>query len=142
MTMAAISDIRQLLIPNWIPVLLSLVFVASWVAGHDEHIWTRLIASLVLGTMLTVAFAAGQCGGGDVKLCTALALFIHPNDWGILLLGVSVGVLLVVSLRFVLGQLSYVFPRARLWPLFRGEGGLPPAPALLFGVLILIITVR
>ena len=75
---AAISDIRGYVIPNWISVAILLLFVA-----HLPVYWPPVIALMtdtataafifVIGLFL---FARGLFGGGDVKLLSALTLWV------------------------------------------------------------------
>ena len=71
---AAVSDLRRYLIPNWIPAAIALLWcVWALVVPVDP------VASLIVGVGVfaagTVLFAFRAFGGGDVKLLAAVALW-------------------------------------------------------------------
>ncbi len=84
---AAYTDLRTGLIPNW----LTLGGIAGGVLGHlaqglyaeDWHAGSYAFAASVLGIVLCslgpcVLFVKGGMGGGDVKLFAALGALCHP----------------------------------------------------------------
>ena len=76
---AAISDLRTRLIHNWLTFGIAAAAPAFWWAS-GLSLWPGVGAQLALGlaafAVLTGLFAAGAMGGGDVKLLTALALWL------------------------------------------------------------------
>ena len=76
---AAISDLRTRLIHNWLTVGIAAAAPAFWWAS-GLSLWPGVAAQLALGVaafaVLAGLFAAGAMGGGDVKLLTALALWL------------------------------------------------------------------
>jgi prepilin peptidase CpaA len=77
---AAITDLRHRRIDNWLTGAIALGAPLFWLAsglGWAEAGWQLLVA---LATFAVCAglFALRQMGGGDVKLLTALALWIAP----------------------------------------------------------------
>jgi prepilin peptidase CpaA len=77
---AIISDFRNLLIPNWIPVTLTACFalfaaISLTGAAVLTHIW---VALLIFALMLAF-FILRWVAGGDVKLLTAVALWVGPE---------------------------------------------------------------
>ena len=76
---AAISDLRTRLIHNWLTFGIAAAAPAFWWAS-GLSLWPGVGAQLALGltafAVLAGLFAAGAMGGGDVKLLTALALWL------------------------------------------------------------------
>ena len=78
---AAASDLRTRTIGNWLTGAIALAAPLFWWAsgltlwpGVAEQLGVALAAFAVLAAL----FAFGAMGGGDVKLLTALALWIEP----------------------------------------------------------------
>lgn len=78
---AAVTDLREMKIPNWI----SLVLVAGFlIAAPLMHLslasfgWHLLAAAIVFGVCFGL-FAINVMGGGDAKLLTAAALWFGFN---------------------------------------------------------------
>ena len=80
MCYAAVSDFRELLIPNWIMVTLVAAFppFALLYLGPMDFLWHVLVASVVLA-LTTAFFVANWIGGGDVKLMAGAALWTGPR---------------------------------------------------------------
>ena len=81
MTMAAVEDLRRLIIPNLVPAGLCLlwpVYLATTPAGLAAALAAAGCAAAVLlaGALL---FSRGLIGGGDVKLLAAAALWAGPT---------------------------------------------------------------
>lgn len=77
---AAITDIRSRRIDNWLTGGIAAAAPLFWLAagmGWVDIGWQVGLA-LVTFAVLAGLFAIGQMGGGDVKLLTALALWIAP----------------------------------------------------------------
>ena len=76
---AAISDLRTRLIHNWLTFGIALAAPAFWWAS-GLSLWPGVAGQIGLGlaafAVLAGLFAAGAMGGGDVKLLTALALWL------------------------------------------------------------------
>lgn len=78
---AAFSDIRTRRIANWLNAAIALSAPLFWWATHlslTDVAWQVGIAGVVFAA-LAIMFAMRWMGGGDVKLLTALALFL-PKD--------------------------------------------------------------
>lgn len=78
MVAAASGDVLTLRIPNWLTVLIAVLFVpAAMVAGMS---WPAIGLHLLAGFLLLIAgfglFSAGIFGGGDAKLLAAAATWI------------------------------------------------------------------
>src|SRR5688500_12052284 len=78
---AAVTDLRSRQIGNWLNGGIALAAPLFWWA-NGLALWpdVALQLSVALGTFAVLAalFAIKAMGGGDVKLLTALALWIEP----------------------------------------------------------------
>jgi prepilin peptidase CpaA len=77
---AIITDFKTLLIPNWI----SLALIAAFIPFAILHVPLDAILGhlLAMGVVLVLSvcfFVAGWMGGGDVKLMSAIALWMGPD---------------------------------------------------------------
>jgi prepilin peptidase CpaA len=78
---AVVSDFRQLLIPNWIPVSLVAAFALYAALKLDSlTILHHLGIAGVVFLLMVGFFAAGWIAGGDVKLLTAVMLWMGPGQ--------------------------------------------------------------
>lgn len=87
---AAISDIRQLRIPNLIPMLMVACFALQAAFDGVQGIGGHLVGMLVMLALLVPLFAINALGGGDVKLLAAAALWLGIADLPLLLVCVAV----------------------------------------------------
>ncbi len=98
---AAFTDIRRRQIDNWLNAAIAagapLYWWASGLALWPDVAWQLGMAAATL-VVLAILFALRAMGGGDVKLLTALALWIQPLWFMRLLIGMSLigGVLTLV----------------------------------------------
>lgn len=98
---AAFTDLRSRTISNKLTAAIALCAPLFWLVQPDfswiDVAWQLGVASLTL-LILAGFFAAGWMGGGDVKLLTALALWVRPADFGALVIYMAVigGVLTLV----------------------------------------------
>lgn len=98
---AAVTDLRHRTIANWLNAAIALAAPLFWWAS-GLALWPD--AALQVGVaagafaILAALFAIGAMGGGDVKLLTALALWIPPMLFVQLLLIMAIvgGVLTIV----------------------------------------------
>lgn len=78
---AAFSDLRERTIANWLNAAIALGAPLFWWAT-GLALWPDVALQLGIAaaafTLLAGLFALGAMGGGDVKLLTALALWIPP----------------------------------------------------------------
>lgn len=78
---AAFTDIRRRQIDNWLNAAIAASAPLYWWAS-DLSLWPdvawQLGAAVITFAVLAVLFALRAMGGGDVKLLTALALWIQP----------------------------------------------------------------
>ncbi len=101
---AAFTDIRRRQIDNWLNAAIAASAPLYWWASlpSDQSLWS--VVALQVGVaavtliILAVLFALRAMGGGDVKLLTALALWIDPTNFVTLLIWMALlgGVLTLV----------------------------------------------
>lgn len=76
---AAFTDVRRRQIDNWLNAAIALLAPAYW-AAQGLHLWPdvalQLGVALAAFVVLAGLFALRMMGGGDVKLLTALALWL------------------------------------------------------------------
>ena len=93
---AGVEDARKREIANWKNAAIALLALPWWVA-NGLTIWPDM--AMQIGVALLVfaffagAFALGQMGGGDVKLISALALWlpVQPLIWMLILMSLIGG---------------------------------------------------
>jgi prepilin peptidase CpaA len=109
-----LSDARNLMIPNWVPFLLIITFFAySLSFWPDIDLLPRLATSALVFLLGFVVYNLNWFGGGDLKLLTAVSLWIGPDHiiaFSLLMAGLgSLLGLLLLTLRWavkVRGALS------------------------------------
>lgn len=101
LVIAASTDIRRRQIDNWLNAAIAALAPLYWWAS-GLALWPDIAAQLGVATatlvILAGLFAIRAMGGGDVKLLTALALWIEPLWFLRLLIGMALvgGVLTLV----------------------------------------------
>ena len=90
---AAVTDIRRRQIDNWLNAAIALGAPLFWVATglSLEAIGWQLGIALSSLAVFAGLFAIGWMGGGDVKLLTALALWIQPYWFAQLVVVMAIG---------------------------------------------------
>jgi prepilin peptidase CpaA len=120
---AAVTDLRHRTISNWLSGGIALAAPLFWWASGlplwPDIAWQLGIAAAAFG-VLAGLFALGQMGGGDVKLLTALALWIAPLPF----------LRLVIVMALVGGVLTLI---SGAWNLMRRQRGKIAVP---YGVAI------
>lgn len=99
---AAFTDIRRRQIDNWLNAIIVLVApLYWWASGLDLWPGVALQLGVAIGAFAILAglFALKMMGGGDVKLLTALALWIPPMPF----------LQLLIVMALVGGLLTIVF---------------------------------
>lgn len=101
---AAFTDIRRRQIDNWLNLVIALGAPAFW-WSQGYALWPDIALQLVIAVGAFAVFAAlfafKVMGGGDVKLLTALALWIPFFEYMQLLLIMSItGGVLTIALVF------------------------------------------
>jgi prepilin peptidase CpaA len=142
---AAVTDLRRREIDNWLNAAIALGAPLFWLASGQGwlDVGFHLAIALVIFGVCVALFAFGAMGGGDVKLLTALALWIDPVSFVKLLVLMSVlgGLLTLVCAvehfaRKRQGRIAVPYgiaiSCAGLWVIF-SEYMPGAAPALLLG---------
>ncbi|KRA84319.1 prepilin peptidase [Altererythrobacter sp. Root672] len=108
---AAFTDLRSRKIANWLNASIALAApLFWWASGMDlwPDVAMQLGLALLTFAVLCGLFALGQMGGGDIKLLTALALWIAPLPF----------LQLLVLMALIGGLLTIVFGA---WHLMRRQ---------------------
>ena len=76
---AMVGDVRSRIIPNWLNAAIALLAIPFWwLSGLS--LWPDIALQIVVAAgvfaLFALAFRFGMMGGGDVKLVTALALWL------------------------------------------------------------------
>jgi prepilin peptidase CpaA len=109
-----LSDARNLMIPNWVSIVLVISFLAySLLYWPDTDLISHLATSAFVFLLSLVFYSLNWFGGGDLKLLTAVSLWMGPTHilaFSLLMavLGALLG-LLLLALRWavnVRGALS------------------------------------
>ncbi|MCB2080020.1 MAG: prepilin peptidase [Novosphingobium sp.] len=77
---AAVTDLRRREIDNWLNAAIAVGAPIFWFASDFNYLEMgfQVALAVIVFIVLVALFALGQMGGGDVKLLTALALWIQP----------------------------------------------------------------
>lgn len=100
LVVAAATDMKRRQIDNWLTISLALAAPLYWWAASltwGEIGWHAGVGAAAFA-VLTLMWALGAIGGGDIKLLTALALWLQPGLFFTLLMRMAIlgGVLCVV----------------------------------------------
>ncbi|MGI9462549.1 MAG: A24 family peptidase [Aestuariivirgaceae bacterium] len=104
---AAVTDYRHMIVPNWICGLIALGFVL-FAAAHWSEIDLQmhlLIAGILFGIAL-ICWFAGWLGGGDVKLLGAVGLWLGTPYAFAFLFILAVTSAVLSSFLLLVGKLS------------------------------------
>ena len=103
---AAFTDLRRRQIDNWLNAAIALGAPLFWLASGQSwlDVAFHVTIALVMFVLLAAMFALRAMGGGDVKLLSALALWIEPVTFVQLLMVMS---LLGGALTLVVAGLHY-----------------------------------
>lgn len=98
---AAFTDIRARIIPNWLVLagFVTGVAMRTWLGGWEGLAQSLMGAGLAFAVYMGL-YALHAMGGGDVKLMAAIGAFTGPQDWFLVFVLASVigGVLALISL--------------------------------------------
>ena len=101
---ASYTDARSRIIPDWVNISIALIAVSFWYASQLT-LWPGVALQLGIATavllVFMIAFHAGQMGGGDVKLLTALALLLPPLDFLDAFIGTAMAGGILTSVQLV-----------------------------------------
>lgn len=103
---AAFTDLRRRQIDNWLNAAIALAAPVFWLVNGQSwlDVAFHLVIALIMFIVLAAMFALRAMGGGDVKLLTALALWIQPVTFVQLLMVMS---LLGGALTFIVWALHH-----------------------------------
>ncbi|WP_417622654.1 A24 family peptidase [Parasphingorhabdus sp.] len=77
---AAITDLKRRHISNWLNLTIALGAPVFWIFSGMSF-WPEMVGQIglaaIIFTIFAGLFAIGAMGGGDVKLLTAIALWMH-----------------------------------------------------------------
>ena len=142
----AISDIRSLKIPNWIPGVLVLAFPATaWLAGAPLSFigQSLLIGAVMLGVGF-VLFALRIVGGGDAKLIAASGIWVGAGALPpfLIILGLAGGALSLAVLGLRYAPVTPAIARSEWLVRLRQKGaGVPYGAAIaIAGAVVLPMT--
>lgn len=102
LVVAAVGDVRSRIIPNRLNIAIALLAPVWWWATGEKSGAMLLHLAFAGGALVLFGalFAVGMMGGGDVKLITALALWLPPLGMLQMLVWMAIGggVLTVIML--------------------------------------------
>lgn len=102
LVVAAVTDLKSRRIANWLNLAIAIGAPMFWIASGLSF-WPEIAAQIGVAVLtfalLSVLFALKAMGGGDVKLLTALALWIEP----------SLFLKLIIMMALLGGVLTLVF---------------------------------
>lgn len=135
---AALNDIYEFKIPNWISVILIAAFpLAVVVAGAPlELIWQGFVVGFAVLVVGFILFALKVTGGGDAKLLAAAAPWFgfEAQLLYILFVGLAGGLLALAILSFRSSPILPIYARYNwLMQLHESENGLPYGVAIAAG---------
>ncbi len=104
--MAMIEDGRRFRIPNWMPLAILALFVLRIAVGRPFPVHHHIMVAAAVFAVTYASFVMGWFGGGDVKLLTAVCLWVSPQEVLVLLMimaitGSVLGVALLILRRRV-----------------------------------------
>jgi prepilin peptidase CpaA len=121
---AAVTDLRQGKVPNWLtyPAIvfgLALSVIAGWRLGYAGEAFSTHVLGLLFGFgVLFAAYVLGGMGGGDVKLMAAVGAFL---GWPVVVHAIVYSFLVAAAIGLILmvwrGRTRVVL--RRLWVALR-----------------------
>ncbi len=100
---AIVSDLRRLIIPNWIPIALAVTFpVFALLHAGGDRIPAHVAVTVLVFLISMIFFVADWMGGGDIKLLAAIILWLGPSAAPEFLMVMSLlGAALAITLMIV-----------------------------------------
>ncbi len=119
---AAFTDLRRREIDNWLTAAIALAAPLFWLASGLSLGGASIQLAIALATFVILAglFALNMMGGGDVKLLTALSLWIAPLWY----------LKLIVVMALVGGALTLVFAAIHFARRKQGQVAVPYGVAI------------
>jgi prepilin peptidase CpaA len=139
---AGTSDLVHYEIPNALSGALLAGFALIAAALPAPVIFDHILAGLTILGLTSLLFATGLCGGGDVKLLAATALWMGWSHLGEFLLatalaGAALSILLLVARRLA-GSRVLASTGVRPRRLFAKDAGVPYGVAIATGGLCML----
>lgn len=108
LAIAAISDLRRLEIPNWISVVLIASYIPASLLSEISYATIAVQFGVAAGLFVlgAIAYYFGLFGGGDVKLISALALWIPWQYFGQFIIYIALVGGVLACLIIVIAKLS------------------------------------
>ena len=131
-TAAAVMDVQQHRIPNWLtyPVMLAGVLLRSYYFGWNGLL-TALGGCLLVGAIVFLFFAVRAMGAGDLKLLAALGSLAGPRyAISILLASAIVGGVLALVYTAMRGRTRETLTNVGSVMKFHAWGGLQAHPEI------------
>lgn len=130
------SEVQRLTISN--VAILGLVglfaFDVFW-ANTQLSVLTQLLISAATGVVMMMLWAMGRAGAGDVKLATVIALFVPPNQLGLM-------IILVIGFSALTLLGLHIFRQTSLapnWESTKNQGVLPFGIPLALSLLTVLV---
>ena len=137
--LTALSDLRELRIPNTLVLAAVTVFAITAVFLPMAEIWLRLVAAGLCFLTLFVIYCFGILGGGDVKMLAAISLFVPSPLWSIAPYVFSVALLVGVAITVALQSVPNSGNAE--WASLRHSGKFPMGISIaMTGVALLILS--
>ncbi len=148
LTIAGASDLVRYEIPNELSAALLLAFALAFLGNPSAEAAWNITAGIAVFGAMAVLFAAGLCGGGDVKLLAATSVWMGwHNLLPFLLLtaicGAAVALLLLAARRFKTARPAPAHPARARWydRLLSTDEGVPYGVAIAAaGITLLSLT--
>ncbi|MGA7323860.1 MAG: A24 family peptidase [Rhodomicrobium sp.] len=87
---SAVTDLRERIIPNTIPLIIAACGLALSLQGGPWRIGMNVAAAITVFLALGFLAHYGFIGGGDVKLISAVTLLVPPERIGPLLIEIAI----------------------------------------------------
>ena len=135
LVIAALGDLRRMRIPNTLSLAALALFAACLPFTGLADLGPRVLAAGAVFVLGFALFAANLIGGGDVKLLSALVLFVPPEAWtlyaNLLAASLLLGLLAVVAVQAIPnGERSS-------WAVRRNKGSFPMGLSIALSGLVL-----
>ncbi len=111
---SAVTDLRDRIIPNTIPLIIAACGLALCLQGGSSRTGMNVAAAITVFLALGFLAHYGFMGGGDVKLISAVTLLVPPEQIGLLLIEIAIAGGLLSCGYVAAGFVLTVFSRAKL----------------------------
>jgi prepilin peptidase CpaA len=89
LALAAWRDVALRLIPDWISISVAVLGMVVRLQLSFLDFAFSLVTAIFVFSLLLMAFSRGLLGGGDVKLISALVLWLSPPDCYVLVMAIT-----------------------------------------------------